>query len=188
MPLPSLPANLDTTCLSCGEISALTAQLTAGVAGQVAGGIAAAQGAVTGQLAQVQALVAQANAASAAAQAIIDAALSDEIIDQLLAQFTVPPLGIPDIQCVKDELLRIHDQLNTANEVVIKTLQGPPIDIGAAIEALIPPIPLPVIPSPGEIKERILAKLEEKRKQLEEEKSKLQNAKAKALENAPTFV
>lgn len=184
MPLPSLPANLDTTCLSCGEISALTTQLTAGVAG----GIAAAQGAVTGQLAQVQALVAQANAASAATQAIIDAALSDAVIDQLLAQFTIPPLGIPDIQCVKDELLRIHDQLNTANEVVIKTLEGPPVDIGTAIEKLIPPIPLPVIPSPGEIKERILAKLEEKRKQLEEEKSKLQNAKAKALENAPTFV
>lgn len=182
--LPSLPANLDPVCISCGAVGSLTSQLNTGITT----GIATAQKVITGQTAQLQVFVAQASAASAATQAIINAVLSDAVIDALLEQFRIPPAGIPDIQCVKDELLKIHDQLNAVNEIVIKTLEGPPIDIGAAIEALIPPIPLPVIPSPGEIKEQIIAKLEAKRKEQQDAINKLQKQKEDALANAREFV
>lgn len=187
-PLPALPANLDPACISCGAISSLTAGVQGAAAGAIGGAIAGAQGAIAGQTAQLQALVAQANAANAATIAIIDAFLSDDIINQLLEKFKIPPYGIPDIQCVKDELLKIHDQVNDANELIIKVLQGPPIDIGAAIKALIPDIPVPVIPSPGEIKERIMFKLNEKRKEQQQAIMKLQRQKAEAIAKAQTFV
>lgn len=180
-PLPSLPANLDPSCISCGTVSALTT----GIQGAAQAAIGTA---VSGPLAQAQGLVAQATAASAATQAIIDAALSDAIIDELLERFRVPPSGLPDIQCVRDELIKIHDTLNTTNETTIEILQGPPVDLAGLITSLIPEIPVPVIPSPGEIKERIMLKLEQKQQEQQEALMKLQKARKQVELSRTTFV
>jgi len=181
----SLPQNLDPTCISCGETAALTAQLNAGIAA----GVATAQGAIAGQTAQLQALVAQANASSAAVFTLIDLAFSQEVINGLLAKF-IGPNGIPDLQCVRDELLKLHDVVNKTNDVLINSQQVPelPDEVLAIVESLVPPIPTLTIPSPGEIKEYIMMKLEELERQRQDAISKLQNEKAKALEDAPTFV
>lgn len=174
-PLPELPPNLDPACTSCGSVAALTSQLTTGIAGQAA----QVQGAIAGQVAQLQSLTSQVNAASTATRAIIEAAISEDFINQLLAQYT-PPGGIANIKCVADELTKVYDKLNTANEVTIDLTQGPPVSLGAALEELIPPIPVPDVPSPAEIKEYIADLIERKKKQQQEAILKLQRKEAEA--------
>lgn len=186
-PLPELPPNLDPACVSCGSVSALTSQLTTGIAGQAAqvqGALAGQiQGAVGSQVAQLQTLTNQINAADAATRAVIEAAISEDFINQLLAKYT-PVGGVADIKCVADELTKVYDKLNNANELTINLVQGPQISLGSAIESLIPTIPVPTIPSPGEIKEYIVELIERKKKEQQEAILKLQRKDAEASDKS----
>lgn len=173
--LPSLPANLDPACVSCGSISALSTQLTAGIAGQ----FAQVQGALTSQTAGLQSVVAQVSTADAATRALIEAAISQDVINQLLAQYTTPD-GVADIQCVADELVKLSNKLEKANEAKITATQRPPIAVSGLLSSLLPPIPVPTIPSPAEIKEYIVGLIERKKQEQRDAIVKIQKAKAEA--------
>lgn len=180
-PLPSLPSNLDPDCVSCGSVSSLTSQLTTGIAGQTAqvqGALAGQiQSVIGGQVAQLQTLTTQISSADAATRAIIEATISEDFINQLLAKYT-PIGGVANIKCVADELTKVYDKLNETNEAVIDLTQGPPVSLGSAIESLIPAIPVPDVPSPGEIQEYIVELIERKKKEQQEAILKLQKKTA----------
>lgn len=173
--LPNLPANLDPACVSCGSVSALSTQLTAGIAGQ----FAQVQGALASQTAGLQSLVNQVSTANAATRALIEAAISQDVINRLLAQYTTSE-GITDIQCVADELVKISNKLEETNEATITASQLPPITVGGLLASLLPPIPVPDIPSPAEIKEYIVGLIERKKQEQRDAIVKLQKAKAEA--------
>ena len=180
-PLPSLPSNLDPICTSCGSVSSLTSQLTTGIVATTAGQLAQVQGTIAGQTAGLQALVSQANATSAASLALIEAAISQDFVNQLVSQYTTPD-GVADVKCVADELLKVANTLEEANEKQITIRQLPPISLSGVLASLFPQIPVPNIPSPAEIKAYISELIERKTKEQRDAIVKLQKAKAEADE------
>lgn len=173
--LPNLPPNLDPTCISCGNVSALTAQLTTGLVGAAA----QVQGTIVGQTAQLQSLVTQINAVSTVTRALIEAAISEDLINNLISQYMLPS-GIANIKCVSDELMKINEQLNKKNQTTIDASQIPPITTSGLLGALLPTIEPPDIPSPAEIKGYIVELIERKKKEQQEAIVKLQREKAQA--------
>lgn len=173
--LPNLPSNLDPTCISCGNVSALTAPLTTGLVGQVA----QVQGAIAGQTAGLQALITQVNATTATTRALIEAAISTDVIDRIISQYTFPD-GTYDIKCVADELVKISDKLNETNTLAVNASQKPPLSVGGLLRTLIPTIEPPDIPSPAEIKGYVVELIERKKADRQKAIVKLQKAKAQA--------
>jgi hypothetical protein len=179
-PLPSLPPNLDPTCINCGAVSALTSQLNINSFAQTA--IGQVQGVIGSQTAQLQALVAQANAANAATRALIETAIPDDLIDEIIQKYT-PVGGIANIKCVVDELNKTADTLNKTYEKIINTSELPPVEVSGLLEELIPPIPIPDVPSPGEIKEYLFEVIEKKKKAQQEALIRAQSIAAGEQEN-----
>lgn len=173
--LPNLPANLDPTCTSCGNISATSTQLTTGITGQ----FAQVQGALTSQTAELQSLVAQVSTVNAATRTVVETVISQNVINQLLAQYTTPD-GIADIQRLAEELVKLSNKVVKANEAKITATQRPPIAVSGLLASLLPPIPVPTIPSPAEIKEYIVGLIERKKQEQRDAIVKIQKAKAEA--------
>ena len=179
-PLPSLPPNLDPNCINCGVISAVTSQLNANNFGQLA--VSQVQTVTAGATSQITAATTQVNVATETTKLLIEQAIPDTLVDQIIEQYT-PVGGVANIKCVADELNTLYNKLNEANNRRIDANQLPPVTIGGLLEILIPPIPVPDIPSPVEIKEYIFEVIERKKRAQRDALVRAQLIKAGEIEN-----
>ncbi len=169
-PLPSLPANLNTSNIGttlAGVASQVTPQFPSLPSIPNVPNISGLQGLVSSNLVGPTAQLQQFSAASATTLAIIEAAIPEEQITQLIEQYRLPN-GTVDLNSVKNELNQINNNLTTTYSKVIDSSQLPAVSVSGVLTQLIPDIPIPNIPSPAEIKQYI-NNLIDRKKQLEQQ-------------------
>lgn len=192
-PLPPIPTNLSTATATTnlsGIVQQAIPQFPAvpsipgvpDVAGQAQAVVGAAvAGALAAPLAQLQ----QFSAASQATLALIDAAIPEEQILAIIERFTLPD-GTVLWDQVEAELNKLRQTVVNTYQKIIDGLQLPPISVSGLLAKLIPDIPVPEIPSPGDIKQYINNFIERKKLAQQQAIMKLQAKKAE-LAKQPEF-
>jgi hypothetical protein len=122
-------------------------------------------------------------AASKTTLKLIETAIPEEQIDKLIDQNKSID-GTVNFDKVKDELDKKSEAVNLTYEKIIDGLQPPSVSVTGLLAQLIPTIPVPNIPSPGEIREYINNLIEKKKIEQQQAIMKLQKQKAK-LEETP---
>lgn len=93
---------------------------------------------------------------------LIETTLPESEIDKLIEKYRLPD-GTVNLDDVNEELNNKYDKINKGYEAIINGLQVPPIQLTGILSALIPTIPVPVIPSPAEIRDYINDIIEKKK-------------------------
>lgn len=188
--IPQIPSNLLPNTVGT-DVSSLVKQAVpqfpampsipnidvAGQAQALVGGAVA--GALAGPLGQLQ----QFSAASQTTLALIENAIPEEQILAVIEKFKLPD-GTIEWDKVEIELDKLGVRITETYKKIIDGLQLPPISVSGLLAELIPDIPIPEIPSPGDIKQYINNFIERKKLAQQQALMKLQAQKAK-LERTP---